>query len=299
MTFSIRPLYLAALLLVTGSAEAQAPVQFKTNPDNNTLLWEVSGKGLATPSYLLGTFHLLCKEDVHFSDALKQAVMNASAVYMELDMDDINTILGGLNMMQMKNGKKLKDLFTAEEYKRVESFFKDSLKTSLGFYQGTKPMMLTSLIYPKLMECKTVSGVEQQLAKLAKENKKELLGLETLAFQAAVFDSIPYEAQAVELLKTIDSLQRSKRFFDSMVGAYKNQDMAAMERMMNDKDYGMEDKQDMMLDNRNRNWVGQLKTIMHKGPVFVAVGAGHLPGQAGLIALLRKEGYVVRPLENK
>ncbi|HQY11905.1 MAG TPA: TraB/GumN family protein, partial [Ferruginibacter sp.] len=135
--------------------------------------------------------------------------------------------------------------------------------------------------------------------KLAKENKKELLGLETLAFQASVFDSIPYEAQAVELLKTIDSLQRSKRFFDSMVSAYKNQDMAAMERMMNDKDYGMEDKQDMMLDNRNRNWVGQLKTIMHKDPVFVAVGAGHLPGQAGLIALLRKEGFVVRPLENK
>lgn len=299
MTFLIRPLYLAILLLIKGPAEAQAPVQFKTNPDNNTVLWEVSGKGLATPSYLLGTFHLLCKEDVHFSDALKQAVMNASAVYMELDMDDITTILGGLNMMQMKNGKKLKDLFTAEEYKRVESFFKDSLKTSLGFYQGTKPMMLTSLIYPKLMECKTVSGVEQQLAKLAKENKKELLGLETLAFQASVFDSIPYEAQAVELLKTIDSLQRSKRFFDSMVSAYKNQDMAAMERMMNDKDYGMEDKQDMMLDNRNRNWVGQLKTIMHKDPVFVAVGAGHLPGQAGLIALLRKEGFVVRPLENK
>lgn len=299
MTFSIRPLYLAALLLIKGPAEAQAPVQFRTNPDNNTVLWEVSGKGLTTPSYLLGTFHLLCKEDVHFSDALKQAVKNASAVYMELDMDDITTILGGLNMMQMKNGKKLKDLFTAEEYKRVESFFKDSLKTSLGFYQGTKPMMLTSLIYPKLMECKTVSGVEQQLARLAKENKKEMLGLETLAFQASVFDSIPYEAQAVELLKTIDSLQRSKRFFDSMVGAYKNQDMAAMERMMNDKDYGMEDKQDMMLDNRNRNWVGQLKTIMHKDPVFVAVGAGHLPGQAGLIALLRKEGYVVRPLENK
>lgn len=299
MTFSIRPLYLAIFLLTTGPAEAQAPVQFKSNPDNNTVLWEISGNGLTKPSYLLGTFHLLCKEDVYFSDALKQAVKNASAVYMELDMDDITTILGGLNMMQMKNGKKLKDLFTAEEYKRVESFFKDSLKTSLGFYQGTKPMLLTSLIYPKLMECETVSGVEQQLAKLAKENKKEMLGLETLAFQASVFDSIPYAAQAVELLKTIDSLQRSKRFFDSMVGAYKNQDMAAMERMMNDKDYGMEDNQDIMLNNRNRNWVVQLKTIMHTDPVFVAVGAGHLPGQAGLIVLLRKEGYVVRPLENK
>jgi len=94
MTFLIRPLYLAILLLIKGPAEAQAPVQFKTNPDNNTVLWEVSGNGLTTSSYLLGTFHLLCKEDVLFSDALKQAVKNASAVYMELDMDAITNILG-------------------------------------------------------------------------------------------------------------------------------------------------------------------------------------------------------------
>lgn len=291
--------YLALLLIGVHSLQAQQPGSLKSNADDNTLLWEVSGNGLTTASYLFGTFHLLCKDDILFSKALKRSVSTASVVYMELDMDDPAMLLGGLAMMSMKNGKKLKDLLTEEEYKRVELFFKDSLKSSLGFFQGMKPMMLTSLVYPKLMPCETVTSVEDQLVKLAKENKKEVRGLETLAFQSSVFDSSPYKEQADELLKTIDSLAKSKLLFDSMAKAYKNQDMAAIEHILTDDDFGMEGNQDILLDKRNKNWVDQLKTIMHKEPVFVAVGAGHLPGKSGVIALLRKEGYTVRPVENR
>lgn len=290
---------LALLLIITYSLKAQQTGLLKSNTDDNTLLWEVSGNGLVTPSYLFGTFHLLCKNDIRFSQALKQSVSHASVVYMELDMDDPAIMIAGLGMMSMKNGKKLKDLLSEEAYKRVEQFFKDSLKSSLDFFQGMKPMMLTSLVYPKLMPCETVTSVEDQLVKLAKENKKEVRGLETLAFQSSVFDSIPYKEQADELLKTIDSLAKSKLLFDSMVRAYTNQDMTAIEHILTNDDFGMDGNQDLLLDNRNRNWVSQLKTIMHKEPVFIAVGAGHLPGKGGVIALLRKEGYTVRPVENR
>jgi len=53
------------------------------------------------------------------------------------------------------------------------------------------------------------------------------------------------------------------------------------------------------LNNRNKNWVKKLKTIMHERPVTIAVGAGHLPGKNGVIELLRKEGYTVKPVLNK
>jgi uncharacterized protein len=123
--------------------------------------------------------------------------------------------------------------------------------------------------------------------------------LETLAFQAAVFDSIPYKDQADELSKTIDSLSKSRSLFDSMIRAYKSQNMVAIEHILTDDDFGIEGNQDVLLNNRNKNWVGQLKEIMKKEPVFVATGAGHLPGEHGLIALLRKQGYTVRPVENR
>lgn len=290
--------YLAGMLLAMNSCAAQSTGSLKTNENDNSLLWEVSGNGLTEPSYLFGTFHLLCKDDIKFSDALKQAVNNSSVIYMELDMDDPATILGGLKMMNMKQGKKLKDLFTAGEYKRVELFFRDSLQAPISIFQNMKPLLLMAMIYPKLLPCSSISGVEEELMNLAKEKDKEIIGLETLAFQSSVFDSIPYETQAAEMLKTIDSLQKSKLYFDSMIVAYKNQDMKLMEALMNNDDFGMEENQDILLDNRNKNWVGQLKTIMKKAPSFIAVGTGHLVGKTGLIVLLRQEGYTVRPLEN-
>ncbi len=292
--------HLAILVLVMGSCNGQAGTgKLKTNEDDNTLLWEISGNGLSSPSYLFGTFHMLCKKDISFSNNLKQAVKNANEIYLEMDMDDPATLFGGLMLMNMKQGKRLKDLYTPEDYKRVEAFFKDSLQTPLTLFQTMKPYFLVALLYPKMMPCRSVSGIEEELMKLAKENKKEIRGLETMAFQASIFDSIPYEKQAAELLKTIDSMAMSRQYFDSMLIAYKNQRLNDIEMLFSKNEFGMEEDQDILLDNRNKNWVGQLKDIMKKGSVFTAVGAGHLVGKMGLIALLRKEGYIVRPLENK
>ena len=271
----------------------------KTNRNDNTLLWEVSGKKLTAPSYLFGTFHLICKDDIHFSLQLKEAVKLAKEMYMEMDMDDPATMMSGLLLMNMKGDSTLKTLFTEAEYKKVEQFFKDSLHTPIGMFQKIKPYFLMALLYPKMLPCKTMSGVEQELMALAKENKKEIKGLETMAFQAAVFDSIPYKQQAKELLKSIDSLDAYKKYFDTMVTIYKNQQLKQMQELFTKSEFGMEENQDILLDKRNKNWVIQLKAIMKKESVFVAVGAGHLVGEMGLIALLRKEGYKVRPIENK
>lgn len=273
--------------------------EVKTQKDNNTLLWKISGKDLKKPSYLFGTFHLLCKEDIHFSEPLKNSLTSADEIFMELDMDDPSTIMSGLLFMNMKDGKSLKDLYTAAEFKKVETYFNDTLRTPLIMFQKAKPYFLVALLYPKMMKCKTASGIEEELVKLAKQNKKEIKGLETMQFQASVFDSIPYEWQAKELLKNIDSFSVYKNEFDTMLSQYKDQQLSAMEKSLLKSEFGSEKFQDLLLNNRNKNWVNQLKTIMKSQSVFVAVGAGHLVGEKGLINLLRTEGYTVEPLINK
>ncbi|HMI78478.1 MAG TPA: TraB/GumN family protein, partial [Ferruginibacter sp.] len=252
---------LVTLIFIISSCKGQSAGNLKTNESDNTLLWEVTGNGLKAPSYLFGTFHMLCKEDIKFSSPLKQAVKNSDKVYLEMDMDDPATLFGGLMLMNMKDGKKLKELYKPEDYKRVESFFKDSLKIPLTLFQSMKPYFLVAMLYPKMMPCKTVSGIEEELMKLAKEDKKEILGLETMAFQASIFDSIPYEKQADELLKSIDSMAMSKIYFDSMLSVYKKQQLNEIEILFSKNEFGMEEDQDILLDNRNKNWVAQLKDI--------------------------------------
>lgn len=298
--YNMKLLYLIIVVLSACSVKAQSGSHFlKTNADENTLLWEVSGNGLTTSSYLLGTFHLLCKDDIHLSLSLKQAIANSAAIYLELDLDDPATLFGSIKLMQMKEGKTLKELYTPEEFNRVSNYFIDSLKTPIGLFQTMKPAFLVALLYPKMMPCHTVSSVEEDIMALAKADKKEIRGLETIAFQAALFNGIPYDKQAKELLNAIDSMEKSKIYFGLMLSAYKNQQLAEIEKIINDPEFGHVENQSILLDERNKNWVMQCHSIMKNEAVFIAVGAGHLIGKKGLIALLRAEGYQLRPLENK
>lgn len=278
---------------------AQQKKTLNKSTDNNTVLWLVSGKDLRQPSYLFGTFHLLCKDDIHFSDELKKDLKSAKEVYMEMDMDDPSIMLSALLYMNMKDDKKLSDLYSPEDYKKVEHYFNDTLHTPLSMLQKVKPYFLVAMLYPRMMNCKTPSGVEEELMKLAKENKKEIQGFETMAFQASVFDSIPYEWQAKELLKNIDSFPYYKRQLDTMIRAYKNQQMDEMATSIAKSEFGSDEYEDLLLKNRNRDWVNKLKAIMPKESVFVAVGAGHLLGSDGLISLLQSQGYTVDPVNNK
>jgi uncharacterized protein YbaP (TraB family) len=273
--------------------------QLVINKNDNSLLWEVSGNGLQQPSYLFGTFHLMCKNDINFSPQLKTAISLSDKVYMEMDMDDPATLFGGILFMNMKDGKTLQQLYSPADYKKVETYFNDSLHTPMSFIEKMKPFFLEAMLYPKMMPCKSISGVEEELMKIVKLEKKEIKGLETMEFQASVFDSIPYEEQAKELLKSIDSIAVNKQLFDTMLNVYKSQQLKEIENLFNKSELGLEEHQDILLDNRNKNWVGQLKNIMKTTSVFVAVGAGHLVGKKGLIELLRKEGYTLKPLLNQ
>jgi uncharacterized protein YbaP (TraB family) len=84
-----------------------------------------------------------------------------------------------------------------------------------------------------------------------------------------------------------------------MLGYYKNQQLDSITNMMGKSEFGSEKYDNLLLNDRNKNWVAQLKEIMKDESVFVAVGTGHLVGDEGLIRLLKKAGYTVEPIENK
>ncbi|RYD68944.1 MAG: TraB/GumN family protein, partial [Sphingobacteriales bacterium] len=240
MTYMKTIMLLAAFFCLYSCHSQPAPV-LNTNKTDNTLLWEITGNGLKKPSYLFGTFHMMCKDDIRFSTNLYSALSYANEVYFEMDLDDPANTLGALMFMNMKDGKTLKDLYTEAEFSRLEKFFSDSLRTSLKTFQKMKPSMLEAFLYPKMMPCKNLSGVEQELMKSAAKEKKEIKGFETIAFQASVFDSIPYATQAKSLLHSIDSLQQYSIYFDSMVHIYRSQQIDQIEAMFNKPEFGMQD----------------------------------------------------------
>lgn len=271
------------------NATPKAPLQ-------DRLLWKIVKPGQNDTSLLYGTFHLMCKEDVNFNEQITKGIEGADKVYFEIDLDDPGMMLSMMQMLQMKDGKSLSDFVSAEEYQRLDTYFKDSVKASLNLFKGMKPFFAQSMLYPKfMMNCRHASGVEQELMALAVKNKKEILGLETLQLQASIFDTIPYELQAKGLVKMIDSMPKFREDFQKMYNYYRTENLTELGKLMEKSDDDMAKYMPILLTNRNHNWVKTLRDILPGQSLFIAVGAGHLVGNDGLIRLLRQEGYVVEP----
>jgi uncharacterized protein YbaP (TraB family) len=161
-----------------------------------------------------------------------------------------------------------------------------------------KPYFVSSLIGERMMTCEKKNGMEELIMRESKPYDKEIKGLETTEFQASIFDSIPYDKQAKDLLAYIDSVDNYKDVTLEMVNVYRQQDLERMDSLIKKSDPGMESYMDLLLYNRNRRWVEQMPPIMQNGSILFAVGAGHLPGEEGVIKLLLKKGYAVKPLNN-
>lgn len=282
-------------IFISGFAQTN---EFSYQKNDNTLLWEVSGNGLANPSYLFGTFHLMCKDDMVFSKNFTNALSNANTLVMEIDLSDAKNTFGAIEFLKMKNDTTLKKILSQNEYNRLSSFFKDSLKMSLSFFENMKPVFLQALFYPKMMSCKQSGSLEEAIMTQAKKANKQIKGLETIELQSALLDNISYQEQAKTLMELIDDFKNQKRNFEQLLMSYKSQNAKEMSKLI-ETDPEMKNQKPELLDNRNINWVKQFETLLPNASLFVAVGAGHLFGEMGLIQLLRKKGYQLRPVENK
>jgi uncharacterized protein YbaP (TraB family) len=264
-------------------------------PKEKSLLWKIEGKGLEAPSYLYGTIHVMCPDDISVSPKLKSAFESTGQLYLELDMDNPATMLKMAMGMMMRDGSSLKTLLSEEDYDSVATIFQTKTGMPLSMMNRAKPILLMGMIYPSILGCQP-EGWEQVLMKMAKEKTMSVLGLEKVEDQLGVLDSIPYKVQAEMFMKTMYNMDSARLGFEKLVDVYKRQDIQQMIQMnTEDEDFG--EYEGVMLKKRNENWIPVIAEAMKSKPSFFAVGAGHLAGEYGVISLLRKQGYKVKPVK--
>jgi len=286
-------LSLLTCALLTGIVFSQSSTQNWPN----TLLWKVTGKDLKKPTYIFGTMHILCADDAGLSNDLKNVISNCDEVYFEIDMSDMMGMMNSMKYMKMNDDKRLSDLLSPEDYAKVKNYFaKHSSMLPFSMLERFKPMLISSLIEEEDLPCKSTNGMEMVIMKEAHEKNKKINGLETAEFQASIFDSIPYKDQAEDLVKSIDSSDDYKKLTDTLAEAYKAQDLNKIELLTSKETGTTSNFMDLLLYGRNRNWASKLKTLMPEKSLLIAVGAGHLPGEQGILNLLKKNGYTVSPV---
>lgn len=262
-----------------------------------SLLWKITGKGLSAPSYLFGTIHVTC--DATLEKPTLDALDKTAQLYLELDLDDAKMQTEIMQSMLMPGGKTMQSMLSNDDYKLLDQYLHEKLNMGADMINMMKPAMVSTLLLPALMDC-PMQSVEQELLKANAAHNKETFGLETLKDQIAVFDAIPYQVQMDELMKAVKSkFDDSKKELDQMYALYKTKDVDALQKLTEESDNKITaDYQNILLNDRNANWVPKIESLAKAKPTFFAVGAAHLGGPLGVLSLLKKKGYTIEPVLN-
>ncbi len=269
----------------------------KTTTAQNSLLWQISGKDLNRPSYLFGTIHLICPSDYLWTNAMKNSLEATDKLCLEMDMDDPNLMMTASAGLIDKTGKKLSSYFSTTEYAKLKKFMKDSMDMDIQYLEMMKPIALQTLMSTRgATLCEKPISYEEKMMETVKASKKEIVGLETAEEQLSVLETLPVDSVVREVMEMVNNKTSNRQEYAQMVKVYKQQDINALHKMITDSPE-LGDATAPLLDNRNKLWIGKMPEMMRKSSVFFAVGAGHLSGPNGVIALLRAQGYTVKPVQ--
>jgi uncharacterized protein len=284
---TIAGLCLPALLLLTGPAHPDALPMWQLDSATNHVR-------------ILGSIHFLRPGRDTLPPAVIAAYADAEVLLMELDLDDLDP--GATQELVQRlaidpQQRTLEVLLGARDY-RLAADKARLLDIDLALYQSFEPWMVAvNISQMELLKLgfDASSGVEQQLLTMATRDRKEVRGLETIGEQLAAMDELPMTAQRTFLLETLDDGADMKDEIDSMVTAWRNGDIRAMEAEFLDSVRDQPELYRRIVIERNRNWARQIAPLMRgREDYLVVVGTLHLVGPDSLIRLLEAAGHPAR-----
>lgn len=269
---------------------------------NAQLLWEISGNHLKQKSYLFGSHHLV---PISFLDSIKgiyPAFNSCENVVGEIILDDPAVIKKLQQVAVITTGKTTKDWLTDAQYAVADSILKSTIGMGLQELRFFKPAMIENIyvlaLYDRYFQRDEDFQIDSYFQKIGKKEGKRLFSLETVEEQIQLLlENKSLEEQAQSLYETLTSSAKLLTQIEALNGKYLAQDLDGLLELNNNDTTQTEEERFALIDKRNIRWAEILPKQLALGNNFIIVGAMHLPGENGLIHLLQKQGYKVKPVK--
>lgn len=271
------------------------------------VLYKVSGNGANGDSYVMGTHHFAPSSMLSDIKGFDAALNGVEAIYGEVEEGEINE--EKVQQLAKKYGEAPSDstlskVLTTDQFKLLDEIVKkytnnmltaDKFDTMTPAIVGMQISALQTLAaFP---EFNPADQIDTKIQKMGKKQKKSTGGLETAEDQMKLLLGEPISVQAASLVRSLSQDMYAALLAKRLAELYAAQDIDGMLTLMNDPLLGMtSDEAARMIFNRNVNWMRQIPSLIAEKPIMFVVGAGHLPGERGLLALLKKAGYEVTPV---
>jgi uncharacterized protein len=289
---------------------AKIMAQAAATENTGALLWKIERPGRAA-SYLFGTVHLTDERVTKLSPAVEQAISGSKTIALEVsDISEKATaavIAQSAPLVMFTDGRRLDGLLSGPEYETVKKVVSRSGMPS-DLAALFKPWIVTMIM--SVSDCERTSVqkgervLDMKLAELGKSRGMQVVGLETIPEQLEALASVPEKQQVDMLRASLKFADRTNDLMETLVQLYLSRKISAALpfQIAIAKQVGIDDDafagfQEKLLTDRNAKMRTSAEPLLQDGGVFIAVGALHLPGKQGLVALLREAGYTVTPVE--
>jgi len=278
--------------------------------NSGALLWKIERKGRPA-SYLFGTVHLTDERVTRLSPAVELALREVKAIALEVsDISDKTTatvLAKSAPLVMFTNGQRLDRLLSDSEYDTVKKIIvRSGMPADLAAL--FKPWIVTMIL--SVSDCeraKMQQGgrvLDMKIAEIGKARGLKVYGLETIPQQLRALAAVP-QAQQVDMLRaSLKFADRTNDLMETLVQLYLHRNISAampfqvaLAGKVGIKGEAFAGFQQKLLVERNAKMRTAAEPLLDEGGVFIAIGALHLPGKKGLVALLRQAGYTVTPIE--
>jgi len=261
---------------------------------NYALLWEIQHKDDSKKSYVFGTMHLKDKRVFDFNDALLPAIKQSEVFALELNPETLGKDISRIDLIN-DFSSKYKEILDEEDYEKLRQKIKEKTGDELEDLYTNDLDYLESIFRPDIeKEDDKDIFLDLYLYQVAASLGKEIDGLEELKDQITDYSKTSDEELkngVIDLLNYSDEEYREQ--LNKMIEVYVSGDLTRIDAFIK-KYEGYDD----ILEKRNRVMVTSIKSITENKSLFAAIGAAHLPGDTGVINLLKEEGYTVKRVDN-
>jgi hypothetical protein len=266
-----------------------------------TSLWEVrSGGSLA---YLGGTCHVLRPADYPLPAEFGRAYNAVQEVVFEADPGQMNTpevqqmIMAGAIY---QDGRTLADVLSPATYNKLKNYCQ-SRRITFENLTRFKPSILAVTLLTLELQKRGVDagGVDQFFHEKAVADGKSVEGLETVRQQVDFILNLGQGNEDAFMASCLEDMEQLDEVFDRLIAAWRTGDEATLEALTSTE---VREKfptvYKMLFVDRNRAWLPAIEEYLRTPQKeLILVGAGHLVGEDGLLAMLRRRGYQVRKLQ--
>ena len=267
----------------------------------DSAVWSLAGK--RNTVYIAGSVHALPANDSALPATIERAYADAEVLVMELDMDDLDPAEAATFMLQrgtLPADQTLSQVLSPQQYQAAIKAG-DELGLPAMAMDKLEPWVVTLLLTQAAIAKSgydPLLGVDQQLATRAQADAKEILGLETLSEQLALFDDQSYEQQGQFLALSSDDVAAAKSELAALLDGWRTGKLDALEAELRREFDGAPELYRALLSERNAKWMPKILAL-RDGPedYLVVVGALHLVGADGVIALLEQRGVKLTRLQ--